>query len=554
MIEKIKSREKPKPIYDSEKYWYRKFWSIVLLVVLLVFGLKCVSIALTTPFSFDGSQTAQVARSLAENGSHTTTYDHLVLFDPIITTGLPMILPVALSFRLFGSTFSAGLMVNALYAWLFIVAVVWYLCRSLRLHPFYALIALVLLVVTPQLDIWAFGLYGEMPMLFYLMVVAILLQRFETFRIQKTLFWAGLCLGLAVLTKVISLIALPAAAITIFCVRFWSCECRIEGANGFKVLVLDLLVFALGLLLPIIGYEIYQLLVLREDLYLHRLSQRVAFFTSHPSLLENQNSITNLIRKSLSHFQRLSSYIGIEPRVAVQLILVVIMSLGLDMTIIFSGMNRVLGNYRQRSSISASRIFLVIFILILLGWWLFLTASPWERYIFPGILLLEVLIVSIFGMVSKGESYFQSNFIGFRTSAFHLILIIIVILLMATWGIQSFRQGTYKISFEEKEEKIGYLQAAAFIQGLPEDARIFGYGWWQAPVLSFAADTQFYDFYSHPELLIPGKLEDTYLVSDRYAAYINPESLQSVLSNFEYELVYHDKPNELSIYQLTKKP
>lgn len=129
-----------------------------------------------------------------------------------------------------------------------------------------------------------------------------------------------------------------------------------------------------------------------------------------------------------------------------------------------------------------------------------------------------------------------------------------VTLLTAAWGVQSFRQGTYKISFQDTEEKTGYLRAAAFIQGLPEDTRVFGYGWWQAPVLSFAADTQFYDFYAHPELLAPGKLKDTFLVSDLYVAYLDPESLQSVLSNFEYELVYQDKPNELSIYQLTDRP
>ena len=546
--------KKPNPTQKSGKDGHSKLWNILLLLALLAFGAKCVSIALTTPFSFDGSQTAQVARSLAENGSYTTTYDRPIEFDPIISTGLPVILPVALSFKLFGSTFSAGLMLNALYAWLFAAAAAWYLLRSLRLHPFYALLALGLLAVTPQMGIWAFGLYGEMPMLFYLMLTAILLQRFETHRTRRTLFWAGLCLGLAGLTKMVALIALPAVAAALAYTRFWNRERSAGESNGFKGFFLDLLVFALGLLLPFAAYELYQILVLGVDAYLLRLSQRVSFVLSHPSLLENQNSLNNLIRKLFSHFRRLSTYIGMKTRIAALLMLVVMVALGLHLTVIFSGVNRVLGNNRNRSAVNASGLFLVILTLALFGWWLLLTGHPWERYIFPGIVLLNILLVSALGLVCKGEYTSPGNLVGFRTGLLHLFLMISVILFTAAWGVQSFRQGTYKISFQDTEEKTGYLRAAAFIQGLPEDARVFGYGWWQAPVLSFAADTQFYDFYAHPELLAPGKLKDTFLVSDLYVAYLDPESLQSVLSNFEYELVYQDKPNELSIYQLTDRP
>lgn len=546
--------EKPNLIQKSDKYRHSNLWNMLLLLALLAFGTKCVSIALTTPFSFDGSVNAQVARSLAENGSYTTTYDQPIVFDPIITTGLPLILPVAFSFKLFGSTFSVGLMVNALYAWLFAAAATWYLLRSLRLHASWALLALALIAITPQFAVWSFGLYGEMPMLFYLIFTAIFLQRFEMKRTRGALFWAGFCLGLAGLTKMIALFALPAAAAALAYMRFWSRERSAGEPNRFKAYLLDLFVFALGLLLPFMVYEMNQILVLGVDAYLLTLSRRTSFVLSNPSLLENQNSLTNLTQNIFSHFRRLATYIGMKTRIAALLMLAGLIVLGLHWKVFISSVNSVSGNYRNRSTVNASVLFLGILTLTLFGWWLLLTGHPWERYLFPAFVLLDLLLVSELGLLRKGSCASPGIWPGFSADLLYLFLTLILGLLAAVWGVQSLRQGTYKISFQDTEEKYGYLSAPAFIQGLPEGARVFGYGWWQAPTLSFAANTQFYDFYAHPELLAPGKLKDTYLVSDRYAARLDPESLQSVLSNFEYELVYQDKLNELSIYQLTDHP
>lgn len=544
------SMEKPNLTQQAGEYRHSRFWNILLLLALLAFGLKCVAIALTTPFSFDGSLTAQVARSLVENGTYATTYDKPILFDPVITTGLPVILPVALSFRLFGSTFSAGLMVNALYAWLFAAAVVWYLLQSLRLHPFYALLALALIAFTPQFYTWTFGLYGEGPKLFYLMLTAILLQRFETDRKRRTLFWAGLCLGLAGLTKMIALIALPAAAAALAYARLWRRERKPGEPGSFKVFILDLLVFGLGLLLPFVGYALYQFLVLGADTYILRQTQRISFVLGHPGLLESKKNLADLLLKTRLHLRVASGFVGAGTRYLGLTMLMLLLALGLALLTALPALKASPTLRRVWRPYSSGGIFLTVLTVSLFGWWLLITALPWERYLFPAFVLLVVVLTSALGLSRKRANSSPGVLANLSADFLQLFLALSLGLLAAAWGVQAFRQGTYKISFQDTEEKTGYLRAAAFIQALPEDSKIFGYGWWQAPVLSFAADTYFYDYYAHPELLTLGELKDTYLVSDLYATYLDPESLHNVLKNFDYELIYQDELNKLKIYQL----
>ena len=79
-----------------------KLCSFLIFIYLLFFIIKCISIAFTNLFSFDGAMNVQVAQNLLKNHLYATSYNGITLFGENIQTGSPVILPVTIFFMLFG--------------------------------------------------------------------------------------------------------------------------------------------------------------------------------------------------------------------------------------------------------------------------------------------------------------------------------------------------------------------------------------------------------------------------------------------------------------------
>ena len=77
-------------------------WKISLVLIFIFLIIKCVAVASTSSFSFDGGMNVQAAQNLVRNFTYATSYESPVEFDPVIQTGLPVILPVAILFFIFG--------------------------------------------------------------------------------------------------------------------------------------------------------------------------------------------------------------------------------------------------------------------------------------------------------------------------------------------------------------------------------------------------------------------------------------------------------------------
>jgi len=79
-----------------------KILSILLILLFATFSFKCVTMAFTSAISFDGAMNAQVPLNLIKNFKYATSFDTIKEFDQIIQTGIPVLLPVAIFFKLFG--------------------------------------------------------------------------------------------------------------------------------------------------------------------------------------------------------------------------------------------------------------------------------------------------------------------------------------------------------------------------------------------------------------------------------------------------------------------
>jgi len=152
-----------------------------------------------------------VARNLATLGTYASGHPDYQLreFDTYDSVGPPVILPVALAFRVFGVAVATARSVMAMYFLLLCLAMIALLKPHLECDG----IALSALFMTASFGSVYLGrtLYGEVPALFFL--VAGLLAWRRALRLQARLGWgvvAGVAFGLAVLCK--SILVLSAFA------------------------------------------------------------------------------------------------------------------------------------------------------------------------------------------------------------------------------------------------------------------------------------------------------------------------------------------------------
>jgi hypothetical protein len=520
-------------------------WTAAYLLGFILFSIWSVSRALTEPISFDGSQTAQVARNLASKGLYATNYETYVLFDPKITTGAPVVLLAALFFKLFGTTFEAALMVNVLYLFLFALALSYYLVRSLELHKGIALLAVVLLWGTPWLASLGFGLLGEVPILFFLILMLIQLNNYQQTRKTIRLFWAGLFLGLAVLTKFIALIALPTLVFIIILDALLNKGEERPLLKFAKSLGLILV----GLISPIIPYEIYQVITIGWESYSTRLQQRLDFISQHPGL--KADAKITLWQKFSDHLGVLANYFNINQSLLLFL-LFALFALFIFTFVLF--VKKTSSKKKDPDLIDFtdySFTALLTLTLSFFGWWLIITSLPWERYIFPGVILLEGLFCALIGVMLKASKFEPSqNKLFLKWAA---ALLIVILALYA--GLSIYRSQSYQLSFENSAEKEGYVRAAQFINtDLAPDSNLLGYAWWEAPILSFAANKQFGDLLRHPELFTPGPITETYLVSDSFTNTLGKTGWQNLLDQFDYHRVYRDDQSQIVVDQLINRP
>ena len=377
--------------------------SILIALVMVIFIVKCVSVALTDVFSFDGGMNAQVAQNLAGKFAYATNYDS-VLFDQSIQTGLPVILPVAILFMIFGESFAAGLIVNAIYLILLAFAIKYYLKNCLKLNKFLILLAVILLYGTHDLFKFGFGLYGEVPMAFYLVLMLIYFHKYEDVSNLKFLFMAGLFLGLGFLTKTVILICIPAilfAAIFDFMIK----QRFTQGIwSGMKRLFKEYGMFVAGFLGPVLIFEIYKLVSLGVGGYLSWWKGQGVGILLQAGVKKGFSDTNGIYNKFTTHLGLLSSFTCISEVVITFLLLVVLLAF---LAILIYGIflfwrKRVPGDY-EKTLFLKDLLILITVSLSYFGWWLLITPTEkaWYRRIFAGCILLEICLVLIVFLLMK---------------------------------------------------------------------------------------------------------------------------------------------------------
>jgi hypothetical protein len=513
---------------------------ITILIILFHFSVRCIAETLTSTFSFDGAMNAQVSQNLVKDFSYSTTYNGGQKFDHRIQTGFPVLFPVAVVFSLFGETFESGLIINLIYIVFLLLSIIYLLRVCLKVNELLILLFIMLFYSTPKLFDYGFGLYGEIPTLFYLILFFIFFYKYIESKKTSFLIIAGVIFSFGYLTKTIILITTPSLILVLIM--------EIIRNKNIKNLLEFLWNFGLGFFTPFIAFELFKLISLGNlndyfswwSLQLNGIFQQAGFSSGF-------NDTTGIFSKFKTHLNILSSETQLSTTVIMLFLLLII---GLFFLLAkYQFMNK--QNYLVKL-ISLPKTKLMVLIsgtaLTYCFWWIFITPSQkaWYRRIINGYILMEISIIFILYFITIIINNHRTVYIKFSK-----IKIPLSILLISIFTIPIINSKHPVILFSDSEEKVAVKEASDFINKLPKDSVFYGYGWWQSPVLAFEANKNLLDLNDDFEMYIPGQKFNKFLVVDSYAYSNSNQEYKEILSNFEYQLLFYN--NEYLIYELIER-
>jgi hypothetical protein len=347
----------------------RRVYLAITIAAMLLFGHALFDLARTKAPLHDDSYNAMVARNLVEGRGYRSGEPRARTFDPEITTGPLVVLPVALVMKLVGVSVivpSVGAAIVSFGLFLLVLALVW---RSGDLGPMVAAgLAVLVLGASETGGPTPYGFWhtmlGEVPGL--LLAVSGLLLLFERDDEKKHRVGA-LLLGASLLCKIAFLLLVLGALATALLSR-----------NR------PVLRAARWLPLPFLAWQATQLLVLGPSGYAHQLASETV-----PFLLWSAGARAIGPLSVGGRLSKLGSLFGGWRGVPALLGLV--------------GVTIVLSRGRARPPFARFAVALAAGSLVLVGWWIFRSPFSWPRQVYPAVLALELAVAAAALAVSHGR-------------------------------------------------------------------------------------------------------------------------------------------------------
>lgn len=518
----------------------------LIIIFSIHFIIKSISTAFTHPFSFDGAIIAQIAQNLATNLTYKTSYWN-VPFD-MAAIGPTVVFPVALFFKLFSQSFESGLLINAIYIILLFLAILYYLKNCLKLNNYFLLVFIIIFYCTNKLFEYGFGLYGEIPMVFYLILTLILLHKHIHQRKRNLIFWAGFVAGLGFLTKFVFLIIVPGFLFVVL----W--DFFIKRKEKIIKFLYSYLFFIIGFIVPNLLFELYKLVSIGFKNFITGWYWLLFGAGIQSGVVKNVNDrikdSPDLFTKINTHIDLLAVYTGLNKFFTVFLLLCGILLFYLFIYFTLKQIKKK-SNKNLKNVLNNSVLFLITVMLSYFIWWILITPTDraWHRRIMPGIILYVIcFVVLLFFIYLLLDDYFKNR----KKKKMYKIILSVVGLIIILFGAYNFIiSENSKISFKWTKEKTEIMHAGRYITTFPADSEFFGFNWWQAPNISFASKKIFKDFFKSEEMKKTGVKQNKFLILDRPAMENQKLCIEKILADFEYELVY--VYDEVRIYKLTNR-
>ncbi len=449
--------------------------SLLLGLILLALFARISFNALHAAPSFDGAMNMEVSNSIAHGEGYRRSYAAREAFPHEIQTGAPYILPTALVFRLWGVGLPQAQITNIAYLALLLAAT--YLLVALHGGRVLALFAACTVVVVPGLQNFGFGGYGEIPALALAFAAATLYFRGSRTHPVTNAFAAGIVLALAVITKTVMLIGAGAICLCILLQFFYSDDARAARLKRLAA-------FASGGALTLLAMEVWRLISLGgirawKTWWLDEAGGIFMQAGIRPGLHEIGGGLREKMLVHidyLSHDYRLASWI-----VVLWLVL-----------LCFACAATLLRPSQRRGKWGTLTVLLTALIYML--WWLLVTPTEktWHRRIIDGMICTDV------GLIMFAAAWLRDAQLQPRPTWSTVLMRSLAALTLAIPMIWLAKDSRMLWATAADTDQEGLEKVIQQIRSLPQDAYIFGIGWYSAPRLGLLSERPILDFNDIP--------------------------------------------------------
>ena len=488
-------------------YFFKKF-------NLLIISLSCFSILslilwiyfetiLSFPLDFDGAYNLQIPKNLFLKGFFGSNYES---YDPLITTGYPVLIPIYFSFLMFGYSF---LVVKFTMFSFYVLSLLccYYITYKYTNNILFSLLSLFILFIIhhcllTSMHLYCLGALGEVASFFYYLVAIILGLNFFSTNKLSCLLLSGIFLTLSYQSKTIMIFAVIAYLIAFI----WL------GLASKKIIKIhNLFIFILFFLIPIFLYNIIQLISLDYSDFINKQKQFIIILKSFGSGLNNK---INLFQSLINHINIFNEQINIP--FLILFLLMIILLIYFLIKIKYHDIDFIFLN-------------LFIFSFIYFVWWFFINSTGWIRHFTQGILAIILLFILL--IYDFFDRFFDNKKFRFGS---YLFLIISPFLLYI--NNPAVLKNNFYVSFF-KEQYSRQLNISNFINNKLMTSKIYYYGWWQSPEISFLSQKTFLnaDRFS-PDNNID---EGNFLILTQIQKALDPNSYAYNLNRCR-EIIYND--------------
>ena len=437
-------------------------YSLITLPVLIVFIITSASFY-TSSISYDESYNLQVSKNLAESGRYATNgsvFDgDLKDFDPYISTGSTLLIPIAVMFKVFGvDVWQFRAVMNIVYL-AFCVFTAWFVMKATRSKKITNVEKYLfgLFAITISVAFLGNSLMGEKefffavaqgePLALTLTILSMLLLQYGK---KKS---AALVIGLAILTKLVFIFLVPFFLVGVF----------IEHKSSILGKFRHALSMAAVIAIPTLLFELYKFASLgfNTTSYVTNTKEFVSFFLVGGG--DPTAAITPLSMVKERTLSIASIDLSLFNTTSIIVILLGIFVLhSLTRTVLRSV--RIKFNKRAFSRLNIPSIYIFGSIVLWLLWWVFISSRPWTRYAVAPIAMAIIASVALLHIqVSLSRKTLCYVLLGF-------------ICLLSVFTLSTNR---IKNDLDVQRAEV------ARISEIYESKEIYTFGWWQNPEAQF---------------------------------------------------------------------
>jgi hypothetical protein len=486
---------------------------------------------LAGPLSFDGGLNFGVVTNLLDGQGYSRYYGGYFPFS--VESNSLFIFLAVLTHSLFGKSFFASQVPNIIAATLVFLLLFRWVQKN---HgPWLALVSCLVLTLTPGFRIFSFGGYGELAAFFFVLLAVLGIDRALERQRSSLFLAAGFCAGAAISIKVISLVALP---IVIFAPLLFA---QAQLGKGLT----RSFITTCGVVLALSAWEAFRFASMGIEKWAYYWDLRIAEIGFRSGFGDRNAAGIEWTEKFYEHLEKLAGFYDL-PTLAVGIAASVFI---LYFATIAAGFLVSLWHPELTRRLTRDRVFVMLggLACAYLLWWLLLTPTEqaYLRRLYVGLLCAHLVLLHYGLKVTRFGSHKKLRYLA-GAGFFCLALVY--------WTSMLPRVASHSASIKNDTQEILDL-----MESLPEDAQIYGTGWFHAPQFAYYSGRKFEDLARMPVSDI--EFGNAYVVIDVNAINVSiwnvtgPErSRASVLDLFEIEPVYQSARGALLLLKGLKDP